>query len=148
MKTYYVATLARYVLVDANNEAEARTLGNDALHALYADLRAKHGREIPIDIKAIRLATDAEIDLWQFHQRMLRENEAPPFKTGDRVRLVRMADDPDPIPVGTTGTVVGVHTHSDWTQVDVDWDNGRSLMLSIPPDEIEIETGESMEGQR
>jgi len=75
MKTYYVATLARYVLVDANNEAEARSLGYDALHALYEDMRAKHGRDIPIDIKTIRLATDAEIDLWQFHQRMLRENE-------------------------------------------------------------------------
>lgn len=74
MKTYYVATLARYVLVDANDETGARSLGYAALHALYADMRAKHGRDIPIDIKTIRLATDAEIDLWQFHQRMLREN--------------------------------------------------------------------------
>ncbi|MCA9135588.1 MAG: DUF4314 domain-containing protein [Planctomycetales bacterium] len=58
------------------------------------------------------------------------------LKTGDRIRLLSM-NDPDPIPVGTTGTVVGVHPQSDWTQVDVDWDNGRSLMLSIPPDTVE-----------
>ena len=59
------------------------------------------------------------------------------IKAGDRVRLLSMTDDPDPIPAGTTGTVAGVYPLSDWTQVDVDWDNGRSLMLSIPPDEVE-----------
>lgn len=73
MKTYYVATLARYVLVDARDETEARTLGQLALHDLYTDLRERFGRDIPIEIKTVRPATDAEIDLWQFHQRMLRE---------------------------------------------------------------------------
>ncbi|TWU39345.1 DUF4314 domain-containing protein [Novipirellula artificiosorum] len=60
------------------------------------------------------------------------------LKVGDRVRLLSMADDPDPIPAGSTGTVVGVYPHGDWTQVDVDWDCGRSLMLSMPPDQVEI----------
>lgn len=60
------------------------------------------------------------------------------LKAGDRIRLISMTDDPDPIPAGTTGTVVGVYPHSDWTQVDVDWDEGRSLMLSIPPDQVAI----------
>jgi hypothetical protein len=59
------------------------------------------------------------------------------FKAGDRVRLVSMTDDPDPIPVGMVGTVAGVYPHRDWLQVDVRWDNGRSLMLCIPPDEVE-----------
>ncbi|MBB3204973.1 hypothetical protein FHS27_000740 [Rhodopirellula rubra] len=58
------------------------------------------------------------------------------LKVGDRVRLISMTDDPDPIPAGTIGTVAGVYPHSDWTQVDVDWDGGRSLMLSIPPDVV------------
>ena len=57
------------------------------------------------------------------------------LKAGDRIRLISM-DDLDPIPAGTTGTVVGVYPQSDWTQVDVDWDIGRSLMLSIPPDRV------------
>lgn len=57
-------------------------------------------------------------------------------KAGDRVRLVSMTDDPDPIPAGTTGTVAGVYPQNGWTQVDVDWDTGRSLMLSIPPDVV------------
>ena len=62
----------------------------------------------------------------------------PQLKVGDRVRLLSMTDDPDPIPAGTTGKVVGVYLRSDWTQVDVDWDNGRSLMLSIPPDRVAV----------
>ena len=60
------------------------------------------------------------------------------LKKGDRIRLVSMPQDPDPIPVGLLGTVVEVHEHRDWKQVDVDWDNGRSLMLTIPDDLIEI----------
>ena len=60
-----------------------------------------------------------------------------PLKPGDRIRLISMTDDPDPIPTGTTGTVAGICPQSGWTQVDVKWDNGRSLMLSIPPDVVE-----------
>ncbi len=59
------------------------------------------------------------------------------FKAGDRVRLIRMDDDPDPIPAGTTGMVAGVYLQRDWLQLDVAWDNGRSLMLCIPPDRVE-----------
>ncbi|MFG0291472.1 MAG: DUF4314 domain-containing protein [Rhodopirellula sp. JB044] len=63
------------------------------------------------------------------------------FKAGDRVRLIEMGDDPDPIPAGTTGTVAGAYPQHDWLQLDVDWDNGRSLMLSIPPDRVERLSG-------
>jgi hypothetical protein len=61
---------------------------------------------------------------------------------GDRVRLLRMQDDPDPIAPGTTGTVVSAARHGlgkdMWVQIDISWDNGRSLMLVSPPDEFEI----------
>jgi hypothetical protein len=59
------------------------------------------------------------------------------YTAGDRIRLIQMVDDPDPIPVGTMGTIVKAYPQSGWCQLDVDWDNGRTLMLSIPPDEIE-----------
>ena len=64
-------------------------------------------------------------------------------KPGDRIRLIHMPDDPDPIKPGSTGTVRSVKPHSfgfrnPWVQVDVEWDNGRKLMLSVPPDEYEI----------
>lgn len=60
---------------------------------------------------------------------------------GDRIRLLAMPDDPDPIPTGEVGTVIEVTRHGDgknaWHQVDVEWDNGRNLMLTLPPDRIE-----------
>jgi hypothetical protein len=59
-------------------------------------------------------------------------------KAGDRIRLVAMPSDPDPIPAGSLGTVVAVFEHIGWTQIDVDWDNGRTLMLTIPEDSIEV----------
>ena len=38
------------------------------------------------------------------------------LKVGDRIRLIQMIDDPDPIPAGTNGTVTEIHIHSDWTR--------------------------------
>ena len=64
------------------------------------------------------------------------------FRIGDRIRLIKMADDPDPIRPGEIGTVIGISHHEDgddlWHQIDVDWDNGRTLMLTLPPDQIAI----------
>jgi hypothetical protein len=64
---------------------------------------------------------------------------------GDRIRLVAMPDDPDPIPAGSTGIVTAVRKcgsgGSAWIQVDVDWDNGRKLMLSLPTDQFEVLAG-------
>jgi hypothetical protein len=66
-------------------------------------------------------------------------------RVGNRIRLLAMQDDPDPIPVGQTGTVVGIKRHGsdkdEWFQIDVSWDNGRTLMLVSPPDEFEIVDG-------
>ena len=75
MTTYYVATLARYVLVDADNEAAARELGHAALHELYTDLRQRWGKEVPIEIRTIREATTDEIDMWKWHQQMLAKEK-------------------------------------------------------------------------
>ena len=71
MTTYYVATLARYVLVDASDESHARELCQIALHELYADLRQRWGKDVPIEIRTIRAATSDEINLMKWHQQML-----------------------------------------------------------------------------
>ena len=64
---------------------------------------------------------------------------------GDRIRLLAMHDDPDPIQVGQTGSVVGVTHHGggqdEWFQIDVSWDNGRTLMLVSPSDVFEVIDG-------
>ena len=61
---------------------------------------------------------------------------------GYRIKLIAMPNDPHPISPGTTGTVRAVRKCASgqgaWSQVDMDWDNGRKLMLSVPPDEFEV----------
>lgn len=62
-------------------------------------------------------------------------------KAGDRIRLINMPNDPHPIEMGQLGTVTGVRHQGGadgWFQIDVAWDNGRTLMLTSPPDEFEI----------
>ena len=67
---------------------------------------------------------------------------SPIPKCRDRIRLLRMPDDPDSIPPGTLGTVLGITQHQmgrdRWIQIDVSWDNGRELMLVSPDDTFEI----------
>jgi len=59
---------------------------------------------------------------------------------GDRIRMIEMPDDPDPIPAGATGTVFAVTTGR-FAQIDVDWDNGRTLSLVPGVDRFEIING-------
>lgn len=61
-----------------------------------------------------------------------------PLKPGDRVRLIAMPHDPDPIPAGSLGTVRAIWDHDDWSQIDVVWDNGRQLMLCLPEDSVAL----------
>ena len=68
MSTYYVATLARYVLVGADNESDARERGYAALHDLYA---ADGSAGAAINIRTVRPATDDEIELVRWHQEKL-----------------------------------------------------------------------------
>jgi len=76
MTTYLVATLARYVLVEAENEEVAREIGTPKLHELYVDLRTKLGRNVPFNICTVRPATDDEIELQRFHDEIVaRERE-------------------------------------------------------------------------
>lgn len=63
-------------------------------------------------------------------------------RPGDRIRFVAMPDDPNPVPAGSTGTVTFVNEHGSgdraWLQIGVDWENGRRLMLSVPPDGVQM----------
>ena len=61
----------------------------------------------------------------------------PSTRPGDRIRLLSMPDDPDPIPAGATGTVLSVTT-GPYAQVEVDWDCGRTLALIPGVDRFEV----------
>jgi hypothetical protein len=62
------------------------------------------------------------------------------FVEGDRIRLVKMNDDPDPIPSGTCGTVIGLHqlaeSNRDTVLLCINWDVNRSLSVLLPIDQV------------
>lgn len=59
------------------------------------------------------------------------------LQPGDRVRITgTMPDDPDPLPIGTTGTVLRLLDSG--RQADVDWDNGRTLLLLLDVDPYQV----------
>jgi hypothetical protein len=61
-----------------------------------------------------------------------------PIRSGDRIRLISMPDDPDPIPAGSTGTIESV-TEGPLGQVHVKWDDsGRTLSLVPGVDRFEV----------
>lgn len=63
------------------------------------------------------------------------------MKKGDRVELVAMPGDPNPLPRGSKGTVLSVQEFDwpePWTQVCVQWDTDRRLMICIPPDDVRV----------
>lgn len=65
------------------------------------------------------------------------------IKTGARFRLMKMEDDPDPMPPGSTGTItqvvaLGCIGERGRYQLWVNWDGvRRGLMVLWPEDEIE-----------
>ena len=67
------------------------------------------------------------------------------FKThesvGKKIILGHM-EDPDPIPDGATGTIVGV---DDWGHIQVKWDNGRTLSVIPNEDTFEIKDEDEAE---
>ena len=73
---WLVATIARYVLVNARDEAEASRLGRPALYELYADMRERLGREHPIVIHTVRRATEGEVEQWNWHYEMVAKENA------------------------------------------------------------------------
>jgi hypothetical protein len=68
---FYVATLAHYVLVEAENEDEARRLGHQGLEQLHADIGQRLGKDVPVNVLVVRPATDDEIELDGWNQEMV-----------------------------------------------------------------------------
>lgn len=61
------------------------------------------------------------------------------YKKGDRIEMIFMGNDPDPIAPGSQGIIT--HISEDvfgkgTAEVSVDWDNGRSLSVCLPQDKV------------
>ena len=64
-------------------------------------------------------------------------------KPGQRIQCLRMGNDPDPIPVGSRGTVLRVDHCGKEYHVSVAWDSGRSLNLLSDADKWLVLSAES-----
>lgn len=67
----------------------------------------------------------------------------PIVQVGDRIRLTAMPNDPDPVPIGSIGTVVGIVCEDQsapkrMDQIQVKWDNMRGLNLAPTIDRYEL----------
>jgi hypothetical protein len=71
MPTFYVATRARYVIVEADDETEARRLGEPEIQKLQAELTVRSRQNLPIEIHVVRPATDDEIELGRWNRELL-----------------------------------------------------------------------------
>ncbi|QDT55933.1 hypothetical protein Pan44_39810 [Caulifigura coniformis] len=70
---YYVATLTRYVVVDALHEDNARAKGHAALVDLYA--RSRKTNDL-IEIQTVRPAMADEVAMCAYHAAKVAEEEA------------------------------------------------------------------------
>lgn len=61
---YYVGTRVHYVLVEADDEAEAQTKAKPLLKELVT-------HNFPIEIHTVRPAMEDEIELWDWHHEMV-----------------------------------------------------------------------------
>jgi hypothetical protein len=76
MTTFYVATLAKYVLVEAENEEHARELGRVGLEKLHAEVGRRLGKDPPVNILVVRPATTDEIEFCRWGEEMIAQGQA------------------------------------------------------------------------
>ena len=67
------------------------------------------------------------------------------YPPGTRLELISMGKDPDPVPPGTRGTVERVNSYGD---IEMSWDNGRSLRLIPGEDSFRKLTMEELEAEQ
>ena len=56
----------------------------------------------------------------------------------DRVQLILMTKDADPIQAGEQGVITSIVDVGESIIVDVKWDNGRTLNCVLPPDMLNV----------
>ena len=67
------------------------------------------------------------------------------YPPGTRLELISMGKDPVPVPPGTRGTVERVNSYGD---IEMSWDNGRTLSLIPGEDSFRKLTMEELEAEQ
>ena len=67
------------------------------------------------------------------------------YPPGTRLELISMGKDPDPVPHGTRGTVERVNSYGD---IEMSWDNGRTLSLIPGEDSFRKLTMEELDAEQ
>ena len=67
------------------------------------------------------------------------------YPPGTRLELISMVKDLDPVPPGTRGTVERVNSYGD---IEMSWDNGRTLSLIPGEDSFRKLTMEELEAEQ
>lgn len=67
------------------------------------------------------------------------------YPPGTRLELISMGKDIDPVPPGTRGTVERVNSYGD---IEMSWDNGRTLSLIPGEDSFRKLTMEELEAEQ
>ena len=67
------------------------------------------------------------------------------YPPGTRLELISMGKDPDPVPPGTRGTVERVNSYGD---IEMSWDNGRTLSLIPGEDSFRKLTQEELTAEQ
>jgi hypothetical protein len=69
-------SIREYVLVEAEDEAQARELGQAALLEQHAELRRRLGRDVRVNNLDVRPATSDEIEFCRWREAMLAQERA------------------------------------------------------------------------
>ena len=83
------------------------------------------------------------MSMWDRARQMAEETRRR-YPKGTRIELIRMGEDPRPVPPGTRGTVVYV---DDMGQIGMRWDNGQSLSLIPGEDSFRVLTQEEIQNE-
>ena len=128
-------------ILDRLNKRFNRLTQPTKSYDLYDDIISLSIKYISPEI--LRYGIDARTDIYYYLLKNWVRNNYGNGKLalpGDRIRLIKMNNDPNPIESGATGTVKEVNSIQMFgeDQLVVDWDNGRGLNLIVGEDEFEV----------
>ncbi len=128
-------------ILDRLNKRFNRLTQPTKSYDLYDDIISLSIKYISPEI--LRYGIDARTDIYYYLLKNWIRNNYGNGKLalpGDRIRLIKMNNDPNPIESGATGTVKEVNSIQMFgeDQLVVDWDNGRGLNLIVGEDEFEV----------